>query len=81
MCYFIQVNSSDYGDSRITKPAKTEIKNIIQLKGGENKTILVGKLDIKKLRDFQIKGYELQRADNNFKPTPPDFDRDEIRYR
>lgn len=75
-CFFIQVNNALYGDSRITQPSKTETKNIVQLRGGENSTILIGELDLKALRHFQIKEYELQKEDKTFKPTPPDFDKD-----
>lgn len=73
-CYCIQVNSSDYGDSRITKPSRTEEKDIIKTKGGMNSTILVGEIDIESLREFQIKEYSLQRSDKRFKSTPPGFD-------
>lgn len=34
-CYCIQVNSSDYGDSRITKPSKSEEMDEIRTKGGK----------------------------------------------
>lgn len=72
-CYCVQVNSSDYGDSRITKPSKTEEKDIMRTKGGINSTILVDEIDIAKMRDFQLKEYELQAMDKSFKPTPPGF--------
>ncbi len=75
-CYCVQVNSSDYGDSRITRPAKTDNKDIIRTKGGTNSTILVGEIDIESLRKFQIKSYELQKTDSRYKATPPDFDHD-----
>lgn len=75
-CYCVQVNSSNYGDSRITKPSRTDEKDIIRTKGGINTTILVGEIDIEKLRDFQIMEYELQKQKGTFKPTPPDFDPD-----
>ncbi len=74
-CYCIQVNSSDYGDSRITKPSKSEEKDIIRTKGGKNSIILVDEIDISRLRDFQLKGYDLQIQSSQFKITPPDFDR------
>lgn len=74
-CYCVQVNSSDYGDSRIVKPSKTEEKNIIKTKGGINSTVLVGEIDIEKLRQFQLKDYILQNDDQSFKPTPPGFNR------
>ncbi len=77
-CYCIQVNSSDYGDSRITKPSKSEEKDIIRTKGGKNSIILVDEIDIAKLRNFQLKGYELQKQNSEFKITPPEFDRDII---
>ena len=75
-CYCIQVNSCDYGDSRVTKPSKTESKDILRTKGGEEASVLVGTIDIAALRDFQIKEYELQRDDYRFKPTPPQFKKD-----
>lgn len=75
-CYCIQVNSCDYGDSRVTRPSKTELKDILRTKGGEEASVLVGTIDIAALRDFQIKEYELQRDDHRFKPTPPQFKKD-----
>lgn len=74
-CYCVQVNTSDYGDSRITKPSKTEEKDIIRTKGGINSTILVGDVDINELREFQFKEYSLQKG-HKFKPTPPGFNPD-----
>jgi len=75
-CYCVQVNSSDYGDSRITKPSKTEAKDIMRTKGGINSTILVDEIDIGRMRNFQLKEYELQAMDKSFKSTPPGFDPD-----
>lgn len=74
-CYCVQVNSSNYGDSRVVQPTKSENMNIIRTKGGINYTILVDDIDIKALRDYQLKEYELQKEDNRFKPTPPRFDK------
>ena len=75
-CYCVQVNSSDYGDSRITMPSKTEIKDIVKTKGGSNETVLVGTVDIGKLREFQFKEYNLQKTDRVYKPTPPLFNKE-----
>lgn len=80
-CYCIQVNSSDYGDSRILSPSKTVLRDIIQTKGGDNYTIMVTDIDIKTLREFQRKGYELQRDTHTFKPTPPRFDANIIKQK
>ncbi len=74
-CYCVQVNSSDYGDSRITMPSKTEMKDIIKTKGGNNATVLVGTVDFAKLRNFQFKEYNLQKMSKEYKPTPPVFNK------
>ena len=74
-CYCAQVNSSNYGDSRIIQPSSSIIKDILKTKGGINNTILIAKIDIKKLREFQQQGYNLQEKSNSFKPTPPQFNR------
>lgn len=73
-CYVVQVNSSQFGDSRITQPTKTEEMNVIRLKGGENPVLLTATLDIKLLRDFQSLTVDYQLAQKTFKPTPPLFD-------
>ena len=75
-CYCVQVNSSNYGDSRIVQPTKSDRLNIVRTKGGVNNTILVGKINIKKLREYQIQEYELQKDNIEFKTTPPGFDKD-----
>ena len=72
-CYFVQVNTSQFGDSRITQPTKSEIRNVVAVKGGLNSSLLIGELDIQALREFQIKKYTLQK-NGAFKPTPPGLD-------
>ena len=84
--FFIQVNSSEFGDSRIIQPSKSVTKDILQIKGGTNSTILVESIKIKELRDFQLKEYHLQKDDiqknlTDFKPTPPDFDPEDVKKR
>jgi hypothetical protein len=76
-CYIVQVNSSQYGDSRIVSPSKSELMNLVNIKGGKFPLLIVDKLDIEKLRQFQILDYNLQLSPQNkdqFKPTPADFD-------
>lgn len=80
-CYFIQVNSSDFGDSRILQPSSSINRNILQIKGGDNSSIIVGKLKIGDLREFQRKDHYLQKEDGSFKPTPPDFDFENVERR
>ncbi len=80
-CYFIQSNSAHYGDSRIYQPSSSNYSDILKIKGGENSTLLVGNINIKKLREFQNTNYDLQGSDKSFKPTPPDYDKDNLRTR
>lgn len=70
-CYCIQSNSSDYGDSRIIAPKSSSEKDIVKTKGGLNDCILVEKLNIKALRDFQVLDFPLQKQNGAFKPSPP----------
>ena len=46
----------------------------MRTKGGRNSTILVDEIDISKIREFQLKEYNLQTYDKSFKPTPPGFE-------
>ena len=78
-CFCVQVNTSGYGDSRITQPSETALKDILKVKGGKNSIVLIGELNIKKLREFQVKSYELQREDESYKPIPPNFDVDIVK--
>lgn len=80
-CYCIQVNSSFYGDSRITQPTKTEHMDIVKTKGGTNDTILIGEINVDKLRQFQLLNYELQKDHKQFKPTPPQWNQDNVRHK
>ena len=82
-CYIAQVNTSQFGDSRLTQPSETARKDILKLKGGKNDAILVGELNIEALREFQLKYFERIKADNDnsFKPVPPDWDRKLVRKR
>jgi hypothetical protein len=74
--YMIQVNSSDFGDSRITLPSETVLRDYIKIKGGENVSLIVGNLDIQSLREFQKLPYESQidkSKKHRFKPIPPNY--------
>jgi len=77
-CYCVQVNTSEYGDSRITQPKHSVEQNLVTVKGGLNPSILVGEVDIQALRNFQIQNYSLQK-NGIFKPTPPGIDKNIIR--
>ena len=76
-CYFVQANTSDFGDTRIVQPSKTERMDIVRVKGGENDVVLIGELNIAALRDFQRIEVTRQTNGGPFKRTPPDFNHDQ----
>ncbi|MGL4731988.1 MAG: hypothetical protein ACRCW0_10470 [Clostridium sp.] len=80
-CYVVNVNDSNLGDNRIIKPASTNEKNILQVSGGINDVVLVGEIDIKSLRDFQIKNHNLQIYDDRFKAVPPEYKCNNVKIR
>lgn len=73
-CFVVQVNSSNFGDSRIVQPTSRHSMNLLQVSGGENTTLLAAKLPIKKLRLEQFEEFTSGHI-NHFKPTPPGFDK------
>ena len=52
-CFIVQSNTSQYGDSRITSPTKTESKDILKIKGGDVDSIQIGTINVRELNDFQ----------------------------
>ena len=80
-CFFIQVNTSQYGDSRIVSPATTQQMDILRTKGGKNETLLIQDINIGALRAFQTLAPSGQRTDRSFKPIPPDFSHEEVAIR
>ena len=80
-CFYVQANTSEYGDSRVVEPRATESMNPVRVKGGENNIILRYELDIQKLRAFQIQRLPYQLDDKSFKTTPPDFNHDNVENR
>lgn len=71
--FFVQVNTSEFGDSCIMKPSNKDTRELITVTGGENPIILIKELDVAGLRDFEFKEYNLQDLDKTYKMTPPDY--------
>ncbi|HUH42901.1 MAG TPA: RNA-directed DNA polymerase [Sulfurimonas sp.] len=70
--YIVQVNNRAYGDSRIRGPYKEDYdRDIVKIKGGFYNHIVVGKLDIKALREFQS---DYISPSKEFKPVPTGFE-------
>lgn len=80
-CYVIQVNSAQFGDSRVVSPSRTETLNPLRIKGGDNQTFLTMRLPLQQLRSHQLKEYGLQKDSKEYKPTPPDFNIAEVKKR
>jgi hypothetical protein len=80
-CYVIQVNDSQYGDSRVVRPSASFGMNPVRIKGGENLTFLTTYLDLAALRDHQRKGYGLQKESTIFKSTPPGLKAEDVMKR
>ena len=76
-CYCIQCNNSRYGDSRISRPTSKETMDLIRNKGGLESYVVVEKVSLKDLREFQL----TPNNNNRFKPTPPGLDMEMIRRR
>ena len=72
--YIVQVNTSEYGDSRITQPSDSNTKDILKIKGGDNVSLITSSINIKDLREFQKLNYLLQQGNKNYKYTPPNFE-------
>lgn len=73
--YVVQVNTSQYGDSRIVCPKKSELANLLQIKGGRYPVLLVEQIDIDALRQFQYHKYMGHAHNGKFKPVPANYDR------
>ncbi|MDF0377520.1 hypothetical protein [Methylophilus sp. YYY-1] len=80
-CFVVQVNGSQYGDSRVVSPSSSEKMNPLGIKGGDNLTFLTMSLNLKSLRNHQRKGYGLQKDSDDFKPTPPGLDIKDVKAR
>ena len=81
-CYCIKSNTSEFGGNSIIQPAKSEMKKIIELKGGENDYLVVQEIDIHKLRNNAIKSDTItDKKDKILKPNPPGLNIDIIKER
>lgn len=70
--YVVQVNNRQYGDSRIRAPFSKDYKrDIVQVRGGKHDYLIIGEINIEKLRDFQ--SHNISPA-FPFKPTPTGFE-------
>lgn len=89
---FVLTNTTQYGDSRATIPAKRDHMDKARVKGGTvhdyKATLLVVDLKIKQIRYFQTHAYVSvddfnKKHSSHYKPLPPDYPHDyaERRYK
>ena len=53
-CFVVQVNTSNYGDTRIVGPCKRNYLNICSISGGEINSIHIGKVCLNDYRDYKV---------------------------
>lgn len=51
--FIVQSNTSIYGDSRIVGPYGKNDRNVVQIKGGDCDDIIVGTIELEKVREYQ----------------------------
>lgn len=56
--FIVQANTSIYGDSRITGPYGRNDRNVVQIKGGDRDDIIMGTIELEKVRKYQQKEKE-----------------------
>lgn len=76
-CFIIQVNTSEYGDSRVTLPKSSAMMNSMQVSGGKCPVMLIDRLDINGIRYFQehTTSWQINSicSKEKYKPTPANF--------
>ena len=56
--FIVQANTSCYGDSRVTGPYDRDSKDIFKIKGGDNDHVVIGKINYRKFKNFQLNYYK-----------------------
>lgn len=52
-CFVAQINTSNYGDTKIIAPYKNEMKCLVNIKGGEQDSIHIGSINLEEYRRYQ----------------------------
>lgn len=69
--YVVQCNNNKYGDCRLRGPFKKEyMRDIVKAKGGKNDYFIVGEIDFKALRKYQLSVEPDDSSNAIFKPFP-----------
>jgi len=70
--YVVQVNSRQYGDSRVRAPSsESYLRDVVQVRGGDEDYFVIAPLDVKGIREFHSsKG----KKKSSWKPLPIGFE-------
>lgn len=69
--FIVQANTSHYGDSRVTGPYDRDNKDVFKIKGGDNDHVVIGSIEFKKVKDYEMAYHnELQTKVNNILRFP-----------
>jgi len=73
--YVVQVNSRQYGDSRVRAPAvESYNRDVVQVRGGDDDYFVIAPLDISSIKKFhQLQGKSKKGAAKYWKPLPIGF--------
>lgn len=52
-CFVAQINTSNFGDTKLVAPYKNELKCLLDIKGGEQDSIHIGSINIQEYREYQ----------------------------
>lgn len=77
--FMVQANTSIYGDSRISGPYSRDYRNVVQIKGGDNDSLIIGTINIQsviKYRDDE-KNEMQKELDKIFNMSP--YERKDVR--
>lgn len=74
--YVVQVNSRQYGDSRVRAPAiESYNRDVVQVRGGDDDYFVIAPLDINSIKAFhQLRGKPAKGAAKHWKPLPIGFE-------
>ncbi len=65
--FVIQANTSNYGDSRIIGPYGRNHRNIVQIKGGDSDSLIIGTLDVCNVKKYQMnENLDQEKLLNNY---------------
>ncbi len=72
--YIVQVNSSNYGDTRIVAPYRDKYKEIATITGGVKDSIHIGIVKMKRFKEY-MKDYYKADSVHDYRPINPTFTR------